>query len=382
MSGRQSALPIAPPAKSPLARYRLLSPTAAVRVSPLCLGAMNFGNAWSQYMGDCDQSTTEGILDFFYEQVSNFIDTANNYQFMESEQWIGEWMKKRGNRDQMVIATKYTTNFTAGPNAPNVMANFSGNGTKSLITSVNSSLKNLQTDYIDVLYIHWWDYSTSIPELMQSLNHLVVSGKVLYLGISDSPAWVVSKANEYARNHGLRQFSVYQGRWSAASREFERDIIPMCKAEGMGIAPWGSLGGGKFKSDEQRKANEGRQVEASEVDIKVSQALEQIAQRKGTAITSVALAYVMHKTPYVFPIIGGRKIDHLKGNVEALTLQLSDEDIKEIEGAVPFDLGFPHSFLHREGVTNGTQDVWLLSMAGTFDYVPEPKAIAPAAKGE
>ncbi|KAJ4149405.1 hypothetical protein NW754_000845 [Fusarium falciforme] len=243
----------------------------------------------------------------------NFLDTANNYHFQESEKWLGEWMKKRGVRDEMVVATKYTTNFRSGPKGTNVMANFTGNGTKSLVTSVNNSLKNLQTDYIDLLYVHWWDYSTSIPELMQSLNQLVVSGKVLYLGISDTPAWVVSKANEYARNNGLRQFSVYQGRWSAASRDFEREIIPMCRAEGMGIAPWGALGGGKFKTEEQRKAQEGRKVEASQGEIKTSQVLESIADRKNSLITSVALAYVMHKTPYVFPIVGGRKVEHLRG---------------------------------------------------------------------
>lgn len=102
-------------------------------------------------------------------------------------------------------------------------------------TSVAASLKKLQTDYIDLLYVHWWDFSASIPELMQSLNHLVVQGKVLYLGVSDTPAWVVSKANQYARDHGLRQFCVYQGRWSAASRDFEREIIPMCRDEGVSV---------------------------------------------------------------------------------------------------------------------------------------------------
>ncbi|KYK59208.1 aldo/keto reductase [Drechmeria coniospora] len=377
------ALPLAPPAKSPLARYRLLSPSASVRVSPVCLGAMNFGDAWIDYLGQCDQATAEGILDFFYEQGGNFIDTANNYQFGESEKWLGQWMKKRGNRDQMVIATKFTTNFTAGPDQPSVMANYTGNGTKSLFTSVNASLEKLQTDYIDLLYVHWWDYSTSIAEMMQSLNQLVCSGKVLYLGISDTPAWVVSKANEYARNHGLRQFCVYQGRWSAASRDFERDIIPMCKSEGMGICPWGALGGGKFKTEQQRQSKEGRQTDYAETDIKASAALEAIARRKNTAITSIALAYVMHKTPYVFPIVGGRKIDHLRGNIEALTIRLSDEEIKEIEDAVPFDLGFPHNFLWIGGnVPESPQDIWLLNSAATYDYVKEPKPITPQESGE
>ncbi|GKT80107.1 norsolorinic acid reductase [Colletotrichum tofieldiae] len=377
-----SALPMAPPPKSPLARYRILSPTASVRVSPLCLGAMNFGDAWKGYMGTCDQKTVEEILDFFYEQGGNFIDTANNYQFEESEAWIGEWMKKKGVRDQMVIATKYTTNFQAGPNAPNIMANFTGNGSKSLHTSVEASLRKLQTDYIDLLYVHWWDYSTSIPEMMQSLNNLVITGKVLYLGISDTPAWIVSKANEYARNHGLRQFSVYQGRWSAASRDFEREIIPMTKSEGMGLAPWGSLGGGAFKTEEQRKSQEGRKVQASEAQIKISQVLEKIAKNKNTIITSVALAYVMQKAPYVFPIVGGRTVDHLKQNIEALALNITDEDIQEIEGAVPFDMGFPHNFLWGDKVPSNPGEVWLLNMAGSFDYVPEPKAIAPKEGGQ
>ncbi|KAI0132674.1 aldo/keto reductase [Xylariales sp. AK1849] len=370
-------LPMAPPPKSALGRYRLLSPTAAVRVSPLCLGAMNFGNAWKDYMGACDQATTEKILDFFYEQGGNFIDTANNYQFEESESWIGDWMKARGNRDQMVIATKYTTNFRAGHD-DEITANFTSNGSKSLHTSVNASLRKLKTDYIDLLYVHWWDYSTSIPELMQSLNALVTAGKVLYLGISDTPAWVVSKANEYARNHGLRQFSVYQGRWSAGNREFEREIIPMVRDEGMGLAPWGALGGGHFKTEEQRQSKDGRAVEATETDIKISKALEAVAKRKNTIITSVAQAYVTHKAPYVFPIVGGRTLDHLKQNIEALTLSLSEEDIQEIEKAVPFDLGFPHNFLWGEKVPEHPGQVWLLGMGGTFDYVPHSKPISPS----
>lgn len=377
-----SVLPMAPPAKGPLARYRLLSPTASVRVSPLCLGGMNFGDAWAHYMGACDQNTTEGILDFFYEQGGNFIDTSNNYQFEESEKWIGEWMKKRGVRDQMVIATKFTTNFHAGRGDKEIIVNFNGNGAKSLHTSVEASLKKLQTNYIDLLYVHWWDFSASIPELMQSLNHLVAAGKVLYLGISDTPAWVVSKANEYARCNGLRQFSVYQGRWSAAGRDFEREIIPMCRAEGMGLAPWGALGGGMFKSEEQRKKQkeqkEGRSqaLEPSEAQIKVSKALEAVAKRKGTIITGVAQAYVSAKAPYVFPIVGGRNVEHLKGNIDALEIKLSEEDIKEIEDAVPFDLGFPSNFLYGEKLPDNPGAVWVLGMGGTLDHVPEPKPLA------
>ncbi|CAI6091412.1 unnamed protein product [Clonostachys chloroleuca] len=372
-----TALPFAPAAKTPLGRHRLLSPKASIRVSPLCLGGMSFGTAWKDYMGECDQATTEKILDFFYENGGNFVDTSCNYQFGQSEQWIGEWMKKRGLRDEMVIATKFTTNVRSGEGDKKIISNFQGNGPKSLRLAVESSLKNLQTDYIDLLYVHWWDYSSSIPELMQALNHLVASGKVLTLGISDSPAWVVSKANEYARNHGLAQFCVYQGRWSASRRDFEREIIPMCQNEGMGLIPWGALGGGTFKTEEQRQkaSKEGRQVQARELDIQVSKALEVVAQRKKTLITSVAQAYVTSKVPYVFPLVGCRTVEHLKGNIDALSIRLSDEDIKEIEAASPFEVGFPHDFLFRNGLPQTVQDVVLLGMGGSFDYVPDAKSI-------
>lgn len=188
-----------------------------------------------------------------------------------------------------------------------------------------------------------------------------------------------SKANEYARNHGLTQFSVYQGRWSAAQRDFERDIIPMARDEGMALAPWGALGGGTFKSEQQRQSREGRQVPTSDAAIKVSRVLEEIANEKSTAITSVALAYVMHKSPYVFPIVGGRSINHLRQNIEALTVRLSKEDMRRIEEAVPFELGFPHDFLWRAGgVPENPAQVWLTEMAGHMDYVPLPQPIRPA----
>ena len=144
-----------------------------------------------------------------------------------------------------------------------------------------------------MLYLHWWDFTTSVPEVMKSLNTLADQGKILYLGVSDTPAWIVSKANQWARDHGLRQFVVYQGRWSAADRDFERDIIPMCEAEGMGLAPWGALGGGDFKTEEQKKLQEGRNMAVmgrppNEKAAAVAKVLEKVATRKGTIITSVA----------------------------------------------------------------------------------------------
>ena len=286
-------------------------------------------------------------------------------------------------RDEMVVATKYTTCYTAYAGYENrIHSNAAGNGAKSLHVSVRNSLRKLQTDYIDILYVHWWDFTTSIEEVMQSLNVLVQQGKVLYLGVSDTPAWVVSKANQYARDHGLKQFVVYQGKWSAADRDFERDIIQMCASEGMGMAPWNALGGGNFKTKAQREAmgDEGRKMfPPGERHGKVTDALEAVAKRHNTAVTSIALAYVQQKAPYVFPVIGGRKIEHLKGNIEALGVKLEPEDFDEIEKAWPFDVGFPNSFYTMDS-TKALKDpgaLWLMHPAGHFDYVPGSTAIRP-----
>ncbi|KAF3915750.1 hypothetical protein ABW20_dc0101827 [Dactylellina cionopaga] len=349
-------VPIEKP-KSKLARYRLLAPSASVRVSPLCFGGMNLGTAWGSFMGTMDKETGFGLLDAFYNAGGNFIDTAINYQNGESEQWIGEWMEKRGNRSEMVIATKCTTGYRYHEfSKGGVFANTVGNSVKNIHESVKVSLKNLKTDYVDLLWIHWWDYTTSVEELMQALNVYVKQGKVLYLGISDTPAWIVTKANEYARAHGLKGFCVYQGQWSAANREFERDIIQMCRVEGMGLCPWGALGGGNFRLPEERaemekEGDKGRAwkgYDGSSKHAAVTPILAKIGKARGLSITGVALAYVCSKAPYVIPIAGGRKISHLEDNIKAIGVVLTPEEIAEIEGAYTFEFGFPHDFLGSE----------------------------------
>ncbi|KAK5172788.1 uncharacterized protein LTR77_002908 [Saxophila tyrrhenica] len=377
----------APKPKSLLGYHRILSPTAGVRVSPLCLGAMNFGESWKQGMGECTKETAFEMLDYFWDQGGNFVDTANNYQGEESEQWLGEWMTSRQNRDEIVLATKFTSGYRVGTHEK-AKSNFQGNHSKSLHVSLAASLKKLQTSYIDLLYVHWWDFTTSIPELMNSLHHMVASGKVLYLGISDTPAWIVVKCNCYAREHGLTQFSVYQGHWSAAMRDFEREILPMCESEGMGVAPWGAIGRGWFKSKEEYNAadREGRKMgEQPEKYVRIAGKLEEIAGRKekGTLITSVALAYVMAKAPYAFPIVGGRKVSHLKGNIDALGVKLTDEEIDEIDGAEPFDVGFPLNFLFgrsKEGYKQGkstARDIQLVVTNNRIETVQKVKPIEP-----
>ncbi|KAL4872838.1 hypothetical protein BDV12DRAFT_210163 [Aspergillus spectabilis] len=375
---------------SPLARYRQLAPSASVRVSPICLGAMTFGGTNQERYGKCSKEDALGILDYYYGNGGNFIDTANIYQQGQSEVWLGEWMASRKNRDQIVLATKYTAPYKLHEKGT-IQANYIGTGTKSMRLSLENSLRNLQTSYIDLFYVHWWDFATSIPELMQSLNDLVVSGKVIYLGISDTPAWVVSVANQYARDHGLRQFTVYQGMWNASMRDFERDIIPMCRYEGMGLCPYGTLNQGRFQTEEgfreREKSNPGRKfIPLSNRDKQVSGVLEKLSNRRddGVSLLNVALAYVYQKAPYVFPILGARKVEHLSGNISALTVSLSDEEIDEIDSAYEFDHGFPHTFLSGALFDNSRPrpayepaDVGQLNQAGHFDWVEGPKPITP-----
>jgi aryl-alcohol dehydrogenase-like predicted oxidoreductase len=160
---------------------------------------------------------------------------------------------------------------------------------KSLKVSVDYSLKHLRTDYIDLLYVHWWDFTTGVEEVMQGLNSLVLAGKVLYLGVSDTPAWIVVKANDYARANGLRPFSVYQGLWNPLRRDMESEIVPMCRDQGMGIAPWGPLAQGKLKSIEARELRNGGRSddEMTEDEIRVSDTLDEVAKSKNTSLPAV-----------------------------------------------------------------------------------------------
>ncbi|KAG8214331.1 NADP-dependent oxidoreductase domain-containing protein [Butyriboletus roseoflavus] len=369
---------------SRLARYRVLSPNASIHVSPLQLGGMNIGDKWEKYgYGSMNKESSFELLDAFYEAGGNFIDTANVYQDQSSEQFIGEWAGLRGIRDQLVIATKYSTNYMHGEAGIKQKAMYAGNSVKSMYLSVEASLMKLRTTYIDILYVHWWDWETSIEEMMNGLHTLVQQGKVLYLGVSDTPAWVVSQANQYARDHGKTPFVIYQGLWNVMERSFERDIIPMCKAHGMALAPWGVLARGKFRTDEEeeRRNQSGEKGRTSfstdwkrnEQEKAVSTALEKVAKEVGAKhVSAVAIAYVMQRTPYVFPIIGGRKVEHLQANLEALEIILSPEHIKDLESVVSFDLGFPTAM-----IGDGSDYMYLMKNAAYMEKQPDLRAIMP-----
>ncbi|KAJ7589900.1 Aldo/keto reductase [Mycena floridula] len=343
---------IPPPPESRLKRYRVLSPLAGVRVSPIQLGAMSIGDKWNDHgMGAMDKESSFKLLDAFFEAGDNFIDTANNYQDESSEEFLGEWAETRGIRDQLVIATKYTTGYKTRDPSIAVKAVYAGNNRKSMHLSVAASLKKLRTSYIDILYLHWYDYTTSVEEIMDGLHTLVMQGKVLYLGVSDCPAWVVVKANQYARYNGKTPFCIYQGEWNVLERSFEREIIPMARSEGLVLAPFGVLAGGKIRTDEEEKKRKesgenGRALrspnwERTEQQKKVCKILEEIAAEVGAKhITAV--------------------------------ISLTADHMKRIEAATPIDLGFPHTMLG-----NGETDGFPMLVNGTFDRQPVQPVITP-----
>ncbi|KAM5358380.1 hypothetical protein ACJZ2D_015333 [Fusarium nematophilum] len=375
-----------PKPTNPLAYHRVLSPNAAVKVSPICLGGISIGNSWSEYTGTNDDPFE--LLDAYYSLGGNFIDTSNIYNSEDSEKLIGQWMEERGTRDQMVIATKYSSGYRAyNRDKEPLQTNFTGNSAKSMHISVRDSLKKLRTDYIDVLYVHWWDFATSVEEVMRGLHAHVMAKEVLYLGVSDTPAWVVVKANAYARQHGLTPFSVYQGRWNCAYRDMEGEIIPMCEDQGMAIVPWNALGGGHILSSAQRQERENNPEAFKgkpEPNVALSDTLEAIAKEKGTTIQAVTIAYLFHQSPYVFPIVGVNTAAHIKALPDAVRVRLTREDIDAIHEASPYDPGFPMSFLfgytapRKYDLSLTPADIDQYNMWAWFDAPPKPLPYRPS----
>lgn len=201
-------------------------------------------------------------------------------------------------------------------------------------------------------YLHWWDFTTSVEEVMDSLHELVIQGKVMYLGISNSPAWVAAAANTYARAHGKTPFVAYQGQWNVLVRDLEREIVPMAKHFGMAIVPFGVLGSGKFQSQRtvEERAKRGEKFRFNDppsgAHIAMNEALERVAKEVGTDnIPGIALAWVRQKARNVIPIVGGSKTSYLENNIKALHISLTREQMQYLESVVPFKPGFPHSMI-------------------------------------
>ncbi|OAG45211.1 hypothetical protein AYO21_00559 [Fonsecaea monophora] len=333
-------------------------------------------------MGSANKEDSFKLLDTYFQKGGNFIDTASNYQNELSEKYVGEWMKTRKNRDHIILATKYTMPYKLYETGPGTGINYSGNSRRNLYTSVRDSLHKLQTEWLDILYLHMWDWSASIPEVMDSLHNLVEQGKVLYLGISDTPAWLVAAANDYALFHGKTPFSIYQGKWSIVDRDFERDIIPMARHYGMALAPWGVLGGGRLQSkksiEARKETGEGirshQGTEQTPQEAAVSAALEQVAKQLGNVpVPVVALAYILHKAVdiNVFPIIGGRRVEQLEENLQALDIRLTQKQVDALEGVVPFNLGFPNNFIKENSQVTG-KTLPFIDPAGPIVWASRP----------
>jgi aryl-alcohol dehydrogenase-like predicted oxidoreductase len=336
---------------STLDTYRLLG-RSGLRVSPLALGAMTFGTDWGW---GADAQEARRIFDTYVDRGGNFIDTANQYTNGTSEKFVGEFAAEK--RDQLVIATKYT--LPLRPSDPNS----GGNHRKSMVRSVEGSLKRLQTDYIDLLYLHAWDYLTPVEEIMRAMDDLVRSGKLLYVGISDAPAWQVARMQTIADLRGWAPLIALQIEYNLIERTVERDLIPMAKELGLGVIPWSPLasgvltgkysrkdleiGGGNASAEGSRKDVAAGNGALTERGLAIADVVKAVAQEMGKSPAQVALAWTLLDKAVAAPIIGARTAKQLEDNLGALSVAFTDDQKKRLDEASAIDLGFPHAFLQR-----------------------------------
>ncbi|BAC69700.1 aldo/keto reductase [Streptomyces avermitilis] len=321
-------------------RYRLLGRTG-LRVSELFLGAMTFGE---QGGVGAPRPECARILDAYAEAGGNVIDTAINYRGGESETIVGELLK--GQRDRFVLSTKYTISRDgADPNA-------AGNHRKNLTLSLETSLRRLGTDYIDVYWVHIWDRNTPIEETVRALDDAVRSGKVLYVGISDVPAWVVSRANTLAEWRGWTPFSALQVPYSLLNRDIERELLPMAEAFGMSVAAWSPLQNGilsgKYTRPGGLEPGTAARLPAEAIGDREraeAEAVQSAADELGVSCAQVAIAWTMAHSPAVHPILGARRVEQLVENLGAAELTLPTEVLAALESATDFRAGFPADFI-------------------------------------
>lgn len=326
-------------------RYKLLG-NSGLRVSELCLGTMTFGEDWG-WGASGDESRS--IFDAFAEAGGNFLDTANVYTNGTSEKLVGEFVK--GDRERWVIATKYS--FCTRPGDVNA----GGNHRKNLIQAVEASLKRLGTDYIDLLWLHVWDEITPIEEVMRALDDLVSTGKIFYVGVSDTPAWVISRANTIAQLRGWTPFVGLQVEYSLKERAVERELLPMAKALGLGVTAWSPLGGGVLTGKyNQPTPVDGRlsQMDSSFAishrDLQIAETVMAIAGEIDRSPARVALNWLISRPDSVIPILGARRLSQFQDNLACLDFELTPEQIDRLDAVSAIDLGFPGEFLARQFV--------------------------------
>lgn len=305
--------------------YYLLG-QSGLRVSPLCLGTMTFGTEWGFGV---EKNVSRKIFDRYLEWGGNFIDTADGYTNGRSEEWVGEFIRESGTRDKMVLATKFA--FGAQPGNPNA----GGNGRKNILRALEGSLKRLNTDYIDLYWLHAWDMVTPVEEVMSTLNDLVRAGKILHIGLSDVPAWYAARAQTIAVERGWEKVCALQLEYSLVARALDREHAPMAKELGMAICPWSPLAGGFLSGKYQRQGNEvkgsGRvqltqnsgnpvmdRFFKQEKNWKILETLMAVSREVGKTPAEVALNWVSQRANVVSPIVGATKIEQLESNLRAL----------------------------------------------------------------
>jgi aryl-alcohol dehydrogenase-like predicted oxidoreductase len=326
-------------------RYKLLG-KSGLRVSELCLGAMTFGEDWGSMLPGASKEEAKKIFDLFVSKGGNFIDTANVYQNGTSEKYVGEFISSE--RERFVVATKYT--MTTNPDDPNA----SGNHRKNLVQSVEASLKRLNTHYIDLLWVHMWDPMTPIEEVMRSLDDLIRSGKILYIGISDVPAWVVSNANAIADLRSWSSFIGLQIMYNLIERSAERELLPMARALDIGVTVWSPLGRGvlsgkynKQNTEEQKRSNINNPF-VNERNISIAAEVQTIANEMNKTPSQVALNWIRQRQKdkaVIIPIVGARTEVQVKDNLGCLDFELTRDQLKRLDEKSKIQLGFPHDFM-------------------------------------
>lgn len=324
--------------------YRLLG-RSGLRVSPLALGTMTFG--WG-----ADRDAARAIFDAYVGRGGNFVDTANGYANGAAEDMVGEFAAPR--RDELVLATKYSMAMRPGD------PNSGGNSRKSMVRSVEDSLTRLRTDYIDLLYLHIWDGNTPVEEVLRAMDDLVRAGKVLYVGISDIPAWQVARMQTIADLRGWAPLTALQIPYNLIERTVEGDLIPMAETLGLGVVAWSPLAGGVLtgkygpadlapESGYTRKAVAAVNGFLTARGLEIAEVVKEVAARHGTTPSRIALAWTLLNPAVVAPIVGARTLAQLDDNLGVFDVTLDSEQRARLAEASVVDLGFPHESLRRLG---------------------------------
>ncbi|MEM6528099.1 MAG: aldo/keto reductase [Chloroflexota bacterium] len=327
-------------------RYKLLG-RSGLRVSELCFGTMTFGTDWGW---GADKATSQTMFDMFAEAGGNFIDTANLYTNGTSEEFVGEFIK--ADRDHFVVATKYTLTPAQNQGREEKRPNYTGNSRKNMVQAVEHSLKRLDVDVIDILYVHAWDFMTPVEEVMRGMDDLVRAGKVMYVAASDTPAWIIAEANTRADLMGWSRFLGIQAPYNLLQRDLERAIMPMARHHDMAVLPWGILSGGVLTGKFLTEVKEATRINPetlnlSEQKIAIVKEVVAIAEELGKTPASVAINWVRQQQhrAQVIPILGARTAPQLQANLDVLEWQLEDAHLKRLDKVSDFEIGFPQGFI-------------------------------------